>query len=89
MNNLRGWLWHCEEIARDEILPWNTLLCQLMHDHNLDQSIMVDAPMLLFWALSLQQGHHPLNIPAHEKWYVHHPYLCEMHQQTDMVRIQT
>ena len=86
MNNLRVW-WRCEEISRDEILPWNTLLGQLMHDHNLDQSIMVDALVLLCWALSLHQGHHPLYISAHEEWNVHHSYPCEMHQQTDIVRI--
>ena len=85
MDNLGRWLWHHEEVARNEILPSNTLLCQLMHHYDLDQCIMIYTFVLLCGVLPLHYGHHLLYISAHEKWNVHHSYQGEMHQQTDMV----
>src|ERR1700728_4820977 len=87
MDNLRRWVWYREEVASNEILPWNTLLCQLMHHYDLDQCIMIYAFELLCGVLHLHYGHHLFYISAHEKWNVHHSYLGKMHQQMDMVRI--
>ena len=41
MRYLRRLLWRCEELTGDEILPSDTLLCQLMYHYDLDQSVMI------------------------------------------------
>ena len=89
MNYLGRWLWHCEKVSRDEILPSDALLCQLMYHYDLDQSVMIYTPMLLCWGLLLYKNHHPLYVAIHEVRNVHHTYPCEVHQQTNMVREKT
>ena len=44
--------------------------------------------MLLCWGLLLYKKCHPLYVAIHEVWNSHHTYPREMHQQTDMVRIE-
>ena len=50
---------------------------------------MIYTSVLLCWGLLLYKNHHPLYVVIHEGWNVHHTYPREMHQQTDMVRIET
>ena len=88
MNYLGRRLWHCEEVTGDEILPSNALLCQLMHHYDLDQRVMIYTSMLLCWGILLYKNCHPLYVAIHEVWNAHHTYPREMHQQTDMVRIE-
>ena len=83
------WWWCCEELTRDKILPWDALLSQLMYDHKLNQTIMIEDPILLCWALPLHQGHHPLNVPANKILNVHHPHPGEMHEKPDVISIET
>ena len=56
MNNLRMWWWCCKELMRDELLPCDALPNQLMSDHKLNQTVMIEAPILLCWALLCIKG---------------------------------
>ena len=89
MNYLGRWLWRCEKVTGDEILPSDALLCQLMYHYDLDQCVMIYTSMLLCWGLLLYKNHHPLYVAIHEVRDVHHTYPREVHQQTNMVRIET
>ena len=82
-------MWHCEEVTGDEILPSNTLLCQLMYHHDFNQRVMIYTAMLLCWGLLLYKKCHPLYVAIHEVWNAHHTYPHEMHQQMNMVHIET
>ena len=89
MNYLGRQLWRCEEVTGDEIVPSNALLCQLMYHYDLDQRVMIYNSMLLCWGLLLYKNCHPFYVAIHELWNAHHTYPREMHQQTDMVHIET
>jgi len=60
-----------------------------MNDHNFDERKMVNIVELLLRSLVLHNGGHLLYVSAHEVMDVHHPYLGKMHQQPDMISIQT
>ena len=88
MNYLGRWLWHYKEVMGDELIPCDALLCELMYHHDFDQHVMIYTVIMLCWGLLMYNKCHPLYVTVHEVWNAHHTYPREMHQQTDMVRIE-
>ena len=81
------WLWwHCKELMRNEVCPWNALLTQLMRNNELDETMMAQTPMLLSWGLPLKHGRHPLNVLEEENRDVHHPHSGKVHQHANVTR---
>ena len=60
-----------------------------MNDHNFDESEMIKIVKLLLRGLVLHKGGHLLYVLTHEVRDVHHPYQGKMHQQFDVISIQT
>ena len=81
---LRGY----EKVTGNEIIPCDALLCELMYHHDLDERVMVNVVMLLRWDLLLHKNRHPLYVMVHEIWNAHQPHSHEMHQKSDVIRIQ-
>ena len=58
-----------------------------MNHQNLNKSKVIKTIKLLLRGLVLHEGVHPLYVPTNEKWDVHHPYLCKVHEQPDVIGI--
>ena len=56
---------------------------------NPDKSEVIDTVKLLLRGLMHHEGVHPLYIPTYEKWEVHHPHPGKVHEQEDMIGIQS
>jgi len=60
-----------------------------MNNQNLNKSKMIDTIKLLLRGFTLHKGGHPLYVLANEIRNVHHPYPGEMHEQPDVISIET
>ena len=88
MNYLWRRLWLCKEVTRDELIPCDALLCELMYHHDFDQRVMIYTVMLLCWGLLLYKKCHPLYVTVNEVWNAHEPHSREVHQHPDVICIQ-
>jgi len=60
----------------------------MIHQY-LDKGKVINTVKLLVRGLMLHEIVHPLYVPTKEKWEVHHPHPCKVHEQPDVIGIYT
>lgn len=61
----------------------------MMKHNEFDEGTMIEVAHLLMIIFLCHQVCHLLNVPKQEIWDVQHPHPSEMHEQPDMMCIQS
>ena len=59
-----------------------------MVHQNPDKSKVINTVELLSTGLVLHENFHRLNVPANEKWEVHHSHPGKVHEKPDVIGIK-
>ena len=81
--------WGSENFIRYECVPWNVLFLKLMHDYHLDEEVVEEILHLMIIIPLLYNVCHLVNVVEEIVRYVKHSESSEVHEEPDMIRIES